>query len=221
MAVIVNGLTLAGAKDNGGTGGRGLPVEGFYQARITETALHTKEENGEQKTSVRCQLVFEGEYEGAQCRINLGLDFSKAGNRNSWFTVLKSVGHEDSLIQQLADGRVFDGIDTGAYLDGRVAHIWFAPKDETAGRQWDDKKFITREQFIAGQQKAVSASTGAATQTAAPAMVVTSAPAAQTQVAAAVRAPVATNGAQVGGVPFAQPQAGSGALRSLMGAAKA
>jgi hypothetical protein len=152
MAVIVENLTLSGAKEQGapGSGGGVMPPKGNYEVRITDTKAHSSADG---KASVLVQVAFTGDYEGAECRIYLGTDFSVQGNRNSWFTALKSVGLDDSVIAQLADGRSFN-VDTGEYLDNRTAYIYFEPRDKEAGKQYDEKKFITKDAYLNGGTKA-------------------------------------------------------------------
>jgi hypothetical protein len=153
MSVILSNFTLAGAKEQGapGSGGSVQPPKGNYEVRVIETKAHT---SGEGKASVLVQLAFTGDYEGAECRVFLGTDFSTQGVRNGWLTALKSVGTDESILSQLSDGRVFDGVNTAEYLDGKSGYIFFQPKDEEAGKKYSEQRFITREAFVNGGVKA-------------------------------------------------------------------
>jgi hypothetical protein len=162
MAVLLQNFTLAGAKEQGAPGsGSGVqPPKGNYEVRISETKAHTTSEG---KASVLVQLQFTGDYEGAECRVYLGTDFSTQGVRNGWLTALKSVGTDESILAQLSDGRVFDGINTAEYLDGKTGYIFYTPKDEEAGKRYSEQRFITREAFLSGGAKAQTAANTVAT----------------------------------------------------------
>lgn len=210
MAVILNDFTLAGAKEQGAPGSGGvLPPKGNYEVRISETKNHT---NSEGKVSVLCQLHFTGDYEGAECRIYLGTDLSVQGNRNAWLTALKSVGTDAGVLAQLADGRVYGGVNTGELMDGKTAYIFWEPKNVEAGKANDEKRFITKEAYLAGSSGHAQVAQTTAT---APKVALSAVGPQAAAPAASFGGAAVGNGAAFGSVP--QPATSSKALLGYLG----
>lgn len=132
-------IDFAGAKAQGAMGEKGggykLPTEGVYKVEITDITPHETQKDGAVSTTQCFQTkIAEGEFAGSELRIYLGIDFTKEGVRNQWYTALLSAGYSESDILANKNFRDED-------FKGRHALIQFIPAKD--GSNNHRRNFIT------------------------------------------------------------------------------
>lgn len=120
------------------------PATGAYEVTISEAAGYEKD--GAINSVCFKTFVNEGEFKGAEVRIFIGTDLSKAGNQRSWKTALLSCGLNPQ-------GKVSFAEST---FKGKKAYVYFKAKDADNETSQPEKYFITPEAFTSLQGNAVS-----------------------------------------------------------------
>jgi hypothetical protein len=127
-----------------------LPT-GPYHVAIDEVVTHLGKK-GTTSLAFNCHVTDPGEYNGAQVSIYLGTDLSKDMVRRNWLTAGLSAGYN---AQQLQNGEIT--LKEGNFK-GRAAFIKVTAKNSDDPKAYDDRAFVTPEDFarevqLATQQK--------------------------------------------------------------------
>ena len=124
IALNVSGVTAA-------TGDGTLP-EGYYRATVTDMYVAPEKPN---RVVIKVR-VSEGANAGALRTTGINIPTSPEDEvRAYWRALLESVGYTAT---QLDNGQITLGSDA---IVGRTAHIYYMPKDEEAGVQYDRVNF--------------------------------------------------------------------------------
>ena len=124
IALNVSGVTAA-------TGDNALP-EGYYRAAVTDMYVSPEKPN---RVVIKVR-VSEGANAGTMRTTGINMPTSPDDKvRAYWRALLESVGYTAA---QLDNGQITLGADA---IVGRTAHIYYMPKDEEAGVQYDRVNF--------------------------------------------------------------------------------
>lgn len=124
IALNVSGVTAA-------TGDNALP-EGYYRAAVTDMYVSPEKPN---RVVIKVR-VSEGANAGTMRTTGINMPTSPDDKvRAYWRALLESVGYTAA---QLDNGQIMLGADA---IVGRTAHIYYMPKDEEAGVQYDRVNF--------------------------------------------------------------------------------
>lgn len=128
------------------TGGTGNLPEGFYKALITD--MYVNPEKNPNRVVIKV-TVAEGPFKGVIRTTGLNRPTSADDNvRYYWRGIAESVGYEPA---QLDNGQISLGLS--AFKD-RVAHLFYAPKDEEKGKDYQYERVNFLPPGAWGDQKA-------------------------------------------------------------------
>jgi len=177
-------VNLSGLQAPTGGAGNNLP-EGFYKGMITD--MYVNPEKNPNRVIIKV-TVAEGPFKGVIRTTGLNRPTSADDNvRYYWRGLAESVGYEPA---QLDNGQINLGLN--AFKD-RVAHVFYAPKDEAKGKDYQYERVNFLPPGAWGDQKA-NFDANAASTAAAPA-----APAQSNSLGGAPAITSATGGNALGG----------------------
>jgi len=136
------GINLSGLQAPTGKGGQDLP-EGYYKALITD--MYINPDKNANRVIIKAK-VSEGPFAGVIRTDGLGIPKGEDDNvRYYWRGLAESVGYGP---KELDNGGIELGV--GAFKD-RTGHMYYMPKDEEAGRQYDSVAWLAPAEWA--QQK--------------------------------------------------------------------
>ena len=112
-------------------GGKNLP-EGFYKCLVSDMYVNPEKNNNRVIIKV---TIAEGPFKGTVRTSGLNKPTGPDDNvRYYWRGLAESVGYDPAVLDK---GQI--GLGLGAFKD-RVAHVFYAPKDPTRGKEYEYEK---------------------------------------------------------------------------------